>query len=174
MTRNRLAPSFLESRGSDQVDNIASITARSIEPGAVVIDMDDPESRRLFDLLWKSTAPAPKPVETQSGPGTELAAMFKAMGVKATGCQGRCAARQRQMDQWGVGGCREHRETIIKWMREAYDELSIGEKLKAAASAVTSGVALKLNPVNPIPSLVDEAMRRAVTSEQSSAEPRTR
>lgn len=38
------------------------------------------------------------------GPGTELFAFYKSLGV--TGC-GACNRLRRQMDQWGVAGCRE-------------------------------------------------------------------
>lgn len=56
------------------------------------------------------------------GPGTELTEMLKEIDAKATkSCN--CAARAAQMDAWGALGCREHRDGIIEWMKEAYQSL---------------------------------------------------
>jgi len=94
------------------------------------------------------------------GPGSELAKMLETIGVNAApGCD--CKARQAQMDLWGVDGCREHREEIIGWMRDGQGRWGWKDKLKAAALAVTSGLAFKLDVTDPFPSLIDEAIRRA-------------
>ncbi|WP_145090957.1 hypothetical protein [Anatilimnocola aggregata] len=65
------------------------------------------------------------------------------------------------MNRWGVGGCRENIETICGWMEE--DQLRWGwaNELKAAAAAFSTGIAFRLDTVNPIRSLVDLAIKRA-------------
>lgn len=47
----------------------------------------------------------------QYGPGTELIAAFKKLGVPS--CQ-QCIELAAQMDAWGVGGCRERLEEIVE------------------------------------------------------------
>jgi GT2 family glycosyltransferase len=56
----------------------------------------------------KPTKPATK---TNSGPGTELAAIFDAKGVPS--CQ-QCRALASRMDRWGIAGCRDRMEEIIE------------------------------------------------------------
>lgn len=65
--------------------------------------------------------PPPNPAEPQRfdpsvapirGPGTELHKLLQAMGVRPTrGCG--CEEFARQMDAWGVEGCRQRREEIL-------------------------------------------------------------
>jgi hypothetical protein len=94
------------------------------------------------------------------GPGTELRKMLESIGVNAApGCD--CKARQAQMDIWGVEECRNHREEIIGWMRDGQGRWGWAAKIKAAALAVQTGLAFKLNPADPFPTLIDEAIRRA-------------
>lgn len=66
-----------------------------------------------------------------------------------------------KMNHWGVDGCREHRDEIIEHLRKAYKQTSTPELLAATAKAVTSGLAFKLNPLDPLGSLVDLAIERA-------------
>jgi len=65
------------------------------------------------------------------------------------------------MNMLGVEGCRKHREALVKAVRNAYKRTGTVEVLAAAAKAVASGLAFKLNPLDPFGSLVDEAIRRA-------------
>ncbi len=94
------------------------------------------------------------------GPGTELKAIMASLGIEPSPtCD--CNGKAIQMDLWGVEGCRENREQIIAWMREGQTRWGWKDKLAAAAAAVKSGLAFKLNPLDPYPSLIDEAIRRA-------------
>lgn len=85
------------------------------------------------------------------GPGTELKKMLAEVGI--TGWQGcQCEARAKQMDLWGVDGCKEHYAEIIAWLHEASSHVSWGDAFKM----------LKIvNWLNPYGSLVDEAIKRA-------------
>lgn len=94
------------------------------------------------------------------GPGTELKKMLESIGITpSNACD--CRHRANQMDVWGVDGCRKHFDTIVAWMREGQERWGWKERLSAAAKAVKSGLAFKLNPLDPFPSLIEEAIRRA-------------
>ncbi len=102
------------------------------------------------------------------GPGTELKAALKSLGIEPTAsCD--CNSKAEQMDRWGVEGCRERREQIIGWLREGSDRWGWSAKLGSAAKAVLSGLAFKLNPLDPYPGLVDECIRRAAKQEAKEA-----
>jgi len=94
------------------------------------------------------------------GPGTELKKLLATLGI-ATKPSCDCNAKATQMDVWGADGCRERREEIITWMREGQGRWGWKEKVSAATKAVTTGLAFKLNPLDPFPSLIDEAIRLA-------------
>jgi hypothetical protein len=98
------------------------------------------------------------------GPGTELKKLLADLGLNEQGGCG-CAVRANQMDNWGVDGCREHREEILGWLREQQEKVGWATKLKAGALAVKTGLAFSLNPFDPAPGLLDEAIRRADLSE---------
>ena len=98
------------------------------------------------------------------GPGTELKAILATLGIAhSPTCD--CNARARQMDEWGVPGCKMRRDEIIEWLREGQARWGWKDKLAAAAKAVTSGLALKLNPLDVFSSLVDESIQRAESIE---------
>lgn len=111
------------------------------------LESDRPEERIL---LWP----------LGHGPGTELSALLEGLGiVPAPSCD--CKAKAQKMDAWGVEGCLAHREEIIGWMRDGQERWGWKERLKAAAKAVTSGLAFQLNPLDPFPGIIDECIRRA-------------
>lgn len=109
------------------------------------------------DASWRMNCPlgAGSPA-----PGTHLHLLISELGGKPTsGCG--CTAYAQQMDSWGVEKCREQRAEIVEHLRKAYKGTSYAELTKAIAKSVTSGLAFKLNPLDPLGSLVDEAIRRA-------------
>jgi hypothetical protein len=79
---------------------------------------------------------------------------------KAVGCK-RCDEMMDKMNEWGPDGCRAHRAEIVEHLRTAYKETSYAALAKASAIGVLSGLALRLNPLDPLGSLVDEAIRRS-------------
>lgn len=67
----------------------------------------------------------------------------------------------RRMNHWGVSGCRANRAKIVAHLRSAYKAASYVELAKAAGKAVTTGLAFRINPLDPIGSIIDEAIRLA-------------
>lgn len=94
------------------------------------------------------------------GPGTELKLILKNIGVEERpGCD--CNGKMNQMDNWGVKGCREHFDEIVKWMREGMAKWGWYDKMKAAAAAVKTGLALQINWFDPWPDMVNMAIEEA-------------
>lgn len=119
------------------------------------------------------------------GPGTELMKILDSIGIKESPtCD--CAGKANQMDVWGVSGCKENRDTIIQWIREGQEKwgwkthIDIASNLastnagtptvetptvpprwKLFLSAVTTGLFLNVNWFDPIPGLVDLAIKNA-------------
>jgi hypothetical protein len=104
---------------------------------------------------WKDPA---TPTGT-AGRGTHLRALLASIGLRPTGC--RCNEGVRLMDAWGVQGCLERREEIVAWLKGEYDRLGWGRRLVAAARAVTTGLAFRIDPADAVGSVVDEVIRRA-------------
>jgi hypothetical protein len=99
--------------------------------------------------------PAPLP----PGPGTELKKIFESLGVKPNGC-GACMATLHLMNDLGSTGCRERRDELIKDIKSRGPSYSLKMKIRAAGMAIFSGLAFSINPLDPIGSLFDEAIRR--------------
>lgn len=102
------------------------------------------------------------------GPGTELKAILKSIGVEP-GPHCDCNARATQMDMWGVQKCKENFETICQWLRDGQEKWGWKSKWGAAAKLVakTPLLAFKLNPKDPFPGLVKESIKRAERKERS-------
>lgn len=120
----------------------------------------DPRYLKLWD--GPAVGRTPPPV---GSPGTELTALLASIGL--TGADG-CGCKQlaRLMDHWGADGCDEpaNRERILVWLRRKAGEQSWGTYLRAAALALTRGIGFSLNPADPAPGLLNEAIRRARAS----------
>lgn len=104
----------------------------------------------------------PKEPCPDAGPGTELKARLAELGITDTDDCG-CDAKVCQMDRWGVAGCREHRRDIVGWLKAQQMRRGWGAKLTAAAVAVRQPWFRLLDPLG---SLVDEALRRAEEKER--------
>ena len=109
----------------------------------------------------RASSHKPAPISVPDyGPGTELKAIFTTLGqTESLGCA--CEALAKQMNVWGVEGCRKNRPRIIKQIRETAEKKSWGDTLWASAAAVKSGLALQINPLDRFGSLVDLAIQRA-------------
>ena len=102
----------------------------------------------------------PKKKPSAVGPGAELQKLTAELGIRPkSGCD--CSAIARQMDAWGIEGCQDRREEILARMAKNYQEYDWQDKLKATVKAVTSGLAWRINPLDPLGSILDEAIRRA-------------
>ena len=106
------------------------------------------------------------PERWKAGPGTELHAILESMGIKPSES---CPCRNRicQMNKWGPEGCRERRDEIVAWLREQQERRGWAEQISAGMRTLTTGLAFRLNLVDPLGSLVDEAIRRATATVDS-------
>lgn len=102
----------------------------------------------------------PRPKHPRGGPGTEATLLLHSLGISPLGgCD--CEGFARKMDAWGVAGCRgEHYQEIVDRFRTYATKYDWATKAKAAMLAVKTGLAWKLNPIDPAPGIVDEAIRR--------------
>jgi IS5 family transposase len=87
------------------------------------------------------------------GPGWHLERLLASLGLTPGGCN--CEARARQMDLWGVEGCRARRDEILAWLREEQAKRGWAELAGAAWKALSGGLPLSAE------GLLDEAIRRA-------------
>jgi predicted O-methyltransferase YrrM len=122
--------------------------------------------RTAYGLTVLSRIPSDRPKapilmwSVGKGPGTELKKMLSDLGINpSSSCD--CNTKANQMDAWGVQGCKANRDTIIGWLRGGQVKWGWMSKFSGISKAVVSGLAFKLNPLDPYPSLVDEAIRRA-------------
>jgi predicted GH43/DUF377 family glycosyl hydrolase len=117
--------------------------------------------------------PDPTPIPAfppRGGPGTELTALLTDLGLTPAKHCG-CADRARKMDEWGVSGCTARRNEIETWLRAESAKTGWVVKIKAACTAVRTGLVTALNPLDPAPGLLDEAIRRAVEKAAPAAPP---
>lgn len=108
-----------------------------------------------------------KPVIYQfpDGPGTELHLIFQSLGINPIeGCG--CAGFVSQMNRWGVQGCINNREQILKWLKEGKSKYSWRDQFKAAVSASKTQLLFKCNPIDPFPGLLDEAISRSIIKQK--------
>lgn len=111
---------------------------------------------RLRDIAGKLAPKVADVSDLGDGPGSGLTILFAAVGI--LGCCD-CRDKAKLMNEWGDDGCRARREEIIGWLRAKV--VSREDWLCAAALAFKSGLAFRLNWLDPLPSLVDEAIRRS-------------
>ena len=108
------------------------------------------------------TPPIPlvTPVFNQ-GPGTELKKMLSSVGITPKfGCG--CNDRMKTMDSWGVKGCEENFDKIVKWIKDSAKDFGLtnAKMIEIGVKSVTTGLAFKVNPFSPFASLVSEAIHR--------------
>jgi hypothetical protein len=104
------------------------------------------------------------PNEPQRGPGTELKGIFRRLGFSAkSGCG--CEKLRLEMDRLGVTGCRQNFDLLVGKLRKKYHQTTKGERARAAAAALFTGLAFHLDWADPIPSLLRLAIDRAATAE---------
>lgn len=107
----------------------------------------------------KPSRASPSLPKTTSGPGTELKALLTSLGFKAP-C-GSCSDKAAVMDAWGVKGCRENLHILVDWLKREQVKLGWLQTIKAGTKALTNGLVFALNPIDPVPGLIEEAIRRA-------------
>jgi hypothetical protein len=147
--------------------------AKTLPPGMKVANVVPAESwqgtPQVYEeqIVHTTPPPAQQPVPAQPqpqfagfGPGTEMKKLLHSLGIDpGPNCD--CNARASMMDHWGVKGCREHFQEIVGWLKDGQARWGWKEKLAAATKAVTTGLAFKLNPLDPFPGIVEESICRA-------------
>jgi hypothetical protein len=99
-------------------------------------------------------------VPSPEGPGTELRLIMDALGVRPLKNCG-CTKFAAWMNEMGVDDCRAAREEIAAKLQAKSVEFGLDTFLTAGLRALTSGIALRINPLHPFLSLVDLAIERA-------------
>lgn len=121
-------------------------------------------------VACRSLQPAEAVPIGNGGPGTEATLLLKSLDIApVAGCD--CKGFALQMDRWGVAGCREHFEQIVAHFRQYQSKYGWAAKFKAASLAAVTGLAFKLNWLDPLPDLVTEAIRRAEEKEKAAQRP---
>jgi hypothetical protein len=144
---------------------------RHVSRCGVVRETTQPRLIRNCDLGLCRQWVQEHPVEAFAGlPGSMLLWMLRELGLtEKPGCG--CKTKARQMNEWGVDGCRLHHEEIVGWLRRNQRKWTTAEKLAAACKAVKTGLAIRLKPWDPLGSLVDESIRLASLAEHNNAPP---
>lgn len=97
------------------------------------------------------------------GPGTALMKLLADLGLSPTeDCD--CQEKMELMDAWGVAKCRFNRTTVIQWLRDGQVSWHWRGRLRHILQTAV-GLTFKVNPVDPMPGLVDEALRRSAASQ---------
>ena len=145
--------------------------AGPVLPGKVIVRMAGEKGAGKATAGRRAAAPT-------FGPGAEMKAMLKEeFGVTKQCCA--CTNMMNQMNRWGANGCKLHHGEIVAVMRVNDAQIKAQQtKLEKAATVVKaaatvawnaftlqSGLAFKVNWTDPIPGLVDEAIRRAEAKE---------
>lgn len=92
------------------------------------------------------------------GPGTEFYKITKTLRLPFCGL---CAMVLAEMNQLGTDGCERRFEYVLSRLRENAVKLRWRAKLSAVIPAIYSGLAFKVNPLDPLPGLLMEAIRLA-------------
>jgi hypothetical protein len=101
------------------------------------------------------------------GPGSELRLVFRELSITPKKDCG-CKKFAKQMDKLGVDGCRAQRCELARRLQEKSAEFGLADFLTAGLRAITSGIALRINPLSPFLSLVDLAIERATARSSGS------
>lgn len=117
---------------------------------------------RMKDGRPLLNAPEAKPlIQPDTGPGTKLKQLITKFGIPAELCHTGCGDYAARMDRWGISGCKERREEIVKRLTDNLDQLTGRQTISAAWAAIRFIRDGWFNPLKPIQSLVDESIRLA-------------
>ena len=94
------------------------------------------------------------------GVGSQLWRLLTSLGVQHhTDCS--CLILAKAMNILGPERCREEREALLEEMEKNKVRYGWATYLRAGVNALLTGVAFKIDPRNPLPGLLDEAIRLA-------------
>lgn len=113
---------------------------------------------------WTESQEQLQAVMHGDGVGSQLWRLLESLGIKHTAAC-KCLELAEQMNAWGPAGCRLARAEIVERMRANAKHYGWGAVATAAARAVTTGLAWRLDLADVYGSLVDEAIRLAELAE---------
>jgi hypothetical protein len=70
------------------------------------------------------------------------------------------------MDAWGPEECKKRVDEIAGWFRDGQERYGWKDKLKAVTWSILTGLAFSIDPFDPFPSLIREAIQRAEKEEE--------
>ena len=92
-----------------------------------------------------------------NGVGSQLWKIFSRLGIKHyPECS--CLLLADLMNELGPEGCRYNHEKILKLLKKNQKKYGWSSYLKAGANAVVTGWIFKLNPLDPLPGLLEKAI----------------
>lgn len=111
-------------------------------------------------LLMVREETALQRILTGNGPGSQLWKIFKSLGVEtAPDCN--CLLMAEVMNSLGVKGCIEAKDRLVYILKKNQKRYGLTQYLKSGALALREGLAFKIDPIDPLPGLLNEALRRA-------------
>jgi hypothetical protein len=158
---SRIPPEALQDQTGVDCDELAAQATDLKKQLEAELETVAPESPREAELRQLLGMP-PRPV----GPGEEFKKLTTGLDLKEwDGCQ--CPAIQADMNAAGVAGCRRDRDSFIDRLKANVaagiraKKISRWAFVRATYRAVRMGLALKLDPRDPIPGLFDIAVDNA-------------
>ena len=100
------------------------------------------------------------PAMRSKGVGDHLKGVTAELGLTMKeGCN--CKALAAEMNRLGPEGCRRDRARLVEALKKNAQKYTWGDVVKAAAKALTTGLAWRIDLTDPYGALLDEAIRRA-------------
>lgn len=125
--------------------------AKVSKPAQQVYDSNTMKNAQ--DLIYQS-------VINGAGPGSQLWHLLSRLGIQHTpDCS--CLLLAETMNDLGPQGCRDQKDKLLKLMRKNQKKYGWSAYLKAGANMVILGWIFKLNPLDPLPGLLDKAIELA-------------
>lgn len=98
-----------------------------------------------------------KEICESDGVGSRLWRLLESLGIQhSPDCS--CVLLAATMNDLGPEGCRFHHERLLKLMRKNKKKYGWKIHFKAGLKALTSGLVFKLNPFDPLPGLLHQAI----------------
>lgn len=97
--------------------------------------------------------------ETNGKVGSEFRCITESLHLHGEGCN--CIQLMHKMDSLGVVGCTKEFDSLVADLDANKSQFGLQHIALAAANAVLNGLAFKVNWADPIPGLLQEAIRRA-------------
>jgi hypothetical protein len=117
----------------------------------------EPSKLKVVCRVKKRRAETEQMTVPEWGPGNEMDKLISSCGLASFGCN-RCVQLALDMNRWGPDGCRARRDQIVSEIRGRADKVNWWDKSKAAMHLIREPW---FNLMDPIGSMVDEAIRRA-------------